>query len=151
MAQGVNENCFLDMGLKGKATTTGFEGQIVVQSLSYSITQTGEFDEESAKNARITNFSPAVIVKEMDQSSPAISKACAEKKLFPKATITFVDGQNKEYFKVTLEQCQISSVNVGFHSGETKPTETISVDYRKAEWKRGTEVASYDLKLNVAA
>ena len=35
MAQGVNENCFLDMGLKGKATTSGFEGQIVAQSLSY--------------------------------------------------------------------------------------------------------------------
>ena len=151
MAQGVNENCFLDMGLKGKATTAGFEGQIVVQSLSYSITQAGEFDEESAKNARITNFSPAVIVKEMDQSSPSISKACADKKLFKKATITFVDGSNKEYFKVTLEDCQISNVSVGFHSGETKPTETISMDYRKAEWKRGTEVASYDLKANTSA
>jgi type VI secretion system Hcp family effector len=133
MAQGVNENCFLDMGLKGKATTKGFEGQIVVDSLSYSITQAGGVDEESAKNARITSFSPAVIVKEMDVSSVSISKACAEKKLFPKATITFVDGQNKEYFKVTLEECQISNVNVGFHSGETKPTETISSAYRKAE------------------
>lgn len=151
MAQGVNENCFLDMGLKGKATTKGFEGQIVVQSLSYSIIQAGEFDEDSAKNGRITSFSPVVIVKEMDVSSVSISKACAEKKLFKKATITFVDGQNKEYFKVTLEDCQISNVNVGFHSGETKPTETLSLDYRKAEWKRGTEVASYDLKQNVGA
>lgn len=151
MPQGVNENCFLDMGLKGKATTKGFEGQIVVNSVSYSITQAGGFDEESAKNARITSFSPAVIVKEMDVSSVSISKACAEKKLFPKATITFVDGQNKENFKVTLEECQISNVNVGFHSGETKPTETISLDYRKAEWKRGTEVASYDLKSNTGA
>lgn len=151
MPQGVNENCFLDMGLKGKATTKGFEGQIVVQSLSYSITQAGEFDESVSKNARITNFSPAVIVKEMDQSSPSISKACAEKKLFPKATIIFVDGQNKEYFKVTLEDCMISNVNVGFHSGETKPTETISLDYRKAEWRFGTDVASYDLKQNVGA
>ena len=148
MTQGVNENCFLDMGLKGQATTRGFEGQIVVQSLSYSITQAGGFDEESAKNARITRFSPAVIVKEVDQSSPSISKASAEKKLFQKATITFVDGQNKEYFKVTLEDCQISNVNVGSHSGETKPTETISLDYRKPEWKVGTQVANFDLKLN---
>lgn len=151
MAQGVNENCFLDMGLKGKATTSGFEGQIVVNKLSFSITQAGEFDEDSNKNARITNFSPAEIDKEMDQSSPSICKACAEKKVFPKATITFVDGSNKEYYKVTLEGCQISKVSVNFHSGETKPTETILLDYRKSEWKRGTEVASYDLKANVAA
>jgi type VI secretion system Hcp family effector len=151
MPQGVNENCFLDMGLKGQATTARFEDQIVVQSRSYSITQAGEFDEENAKNARITSFSPAVIVKEVDRSSPSISKACAEKKRFHKATITFVDGSKKEYFKVTLENCQISNVNVGSHSSETKPTETISLADRKAEWKVDTEVASYDLKQNVGA
>ncbi|GKS57007.1 hypothetical protein YTPLAS18_05340 [Nitrospira sp.] len=151
MAQGINENCFLDAGFTGKATTRGFEGQIVVESLSYSVTQAGQFDESSARNARITSFSPAVIVKDMDQSSPSIYKACAEKKHIPKATITFVDGQNKEYFKVVLEDCIISNVSAGFHSGETKPTETVSLDYRKAEWRRGTEVASYDLKQNVGA
>ena len=151
MAKGINETCFLDAGFKGKATTKGFEGQIVVQSLSYSIAQSGEFEESSARNARITSFAPAVIAKDMDQASPSIYKACAEKKHIPKVTITFVDGQNKEYFKIVLEDCIIRSVSAGFHSGEAKPTETVSLDYRKAEWRRGTEVASYDLKQNVGA
>ena len=50
------------------------------------------------KNARITHFSPAMILKEMDRSSQLIHKACAEKKYISKATITFVNGQNNEYF-----------------------------------------------------
>lgn len=54
-----------------------------------------------------------------------------------------------EYFKVTLEDCQICNVSVGFYSGNTKPTETISLAYRKAEWKVGTEVASYDFEKNM--
>jgi type VI secretion system secreted protein Hcp len=152
MAQGTQENCFLDLpGIAGKSTTSGFEKKIVVQSVSYGIHQAGEFDDAGSKNARITTFSDLTVVKEMDQSSPALARSCAEKKTFPSATLTFVDGSNKEYFKVTLTDVMLSSVNVGYHTGETKPTETITLCYRKAEWKRGTEVASYDLKQNVGA
>lgn len=84
MPQVVRENCFLDMCLKGSATTKGFEGQIIVQSLSYSIAQAGEFDEDSAKNTRITEFAPAMIVKEVDQSTPALAKLVPRRNSFQK-------------------------------------------------------------------
>ena len=44
MAQ--RENAFLKLGsIKGNATTKGFEDQIVFQSMSYGVSQAGEWEE----------------------------------------------------------------------------------------------------------
>jgi type VI secretion system secreted protein Hcp len=88
------------------------------------------------------------IVKEMDSASPSLAQASAMKEQFPKAEIALVSGKDT-YLKVTLENVIISSVSIGFHSGEARPTETISLNYRKATWEWGTAKAGYDLGKNV--
>lgn len=46
MAQ--RENAFLKLGdIKGNATTKGFKKQIVLQSMSYGISQAGECEEDN--------------------------------------------------------------------------------------------------------
>ena len=99
-------------------------------------------------SGNITTFADLVIVKEMDGSSPSLSKACAMKEQFPKAEISLVSGKDV-YCKVTLDDVIVSNVSVGFHSGESRPTETIALRYRAAMWEWGTSKAGYDLRKGV--
>jgi type VI secretion system secreted protein Hcp len=143
------ENAFLKLGdIKGKATTDKFKDQIVFQSMSYGVHQAGEWEEGDRLSGRITTFADMTLVKEMDSSSPSLAQACALKEQFPKAEIALVSGKDT-YLKVTLENVIVSSVSVGFHSGEARPTETISLTYRKATWEWGTAKAGYDLETQV--
>jgi type VI secretion system secreted protein Hcp len=143
------ENAFLKLGsIKGKATTDKFKDQIVFQSMSYGVHQAGEWEEGDRLSGRITTFADLTLVKEMDSSSPSLARACALKEQYPKAEIALVSGKDT-YLKVTLENVIVSSVSIGFHSGEARPTETISLNYRKATWEWGTAKAGYDLGKNV--
>ena len=143
------ENAFLKLGdIKGKATTDKFKDQIVFQSMSYGLNQSGEWEEGDRLSGNITNFQDFTISKEMDAASPSLAKACAVKEQFPKAEISLVSGKDV-YCKITLDDVIVSNVSVGFHSGEARPTETISLRYRAAMWEWGTSKAGYDLRKGV--
>lgn len=149
MAEMRQENAFLKLGdIKGKATTDKYKDQIVFQSMSYGVNQGGEWEEDNRLSGNITTFADLVIVKEMDAASPSLAKACAIKEQIAKAEISLVSGKDV-YCKVSLEDVIVSNVSVGFHSGETRPTETISLRYRAAMWEWGTSKAGYDLRKGV--
>jgi type VI secretion system secreted protein Hcp len=142
------ENAFLKMGsLKGKATTKGYEDQIVFQSMSFGVSQAGEWEDGNKLSGRITNFTDLTISKEMDESSPSLAAACATKEQFPKAEINLVSG-GAVYFKLTLENVIVSSVSLGFHSGEARPTETVSLRFKKYTEEWGSSRAGYNLSTN---
>lgn len=144
------ENAFLKLGnIKGKAQTKGFEDQIVFQSMSYGIHQGGEWEDGGRLSGRTTTFGDFTLVKDMDSSSPSLAQACATKEQIPKAEISLVAAATETYMKVTLENVIITNVSVGFHSGEPRPTETISLKYNKATWEWGTAKGGFDLKQNV--
>jgi type VI secretion system secreted protein Hcp len=143
------ENAFLKLGsIKGKAETKGFTDQIVFQSMSYSVQQAGEWEDGDRLSGRITTFGDLTLVKEMDSSSPSLAQACATKEQFPKAEVSLVAAGKETYLKVTLENVLVTSVAIGFHSGEPRPSETITLSYKKATWEWGTAKAGYDLKQN---
>ena len=149
MAETRQENAFLKLGdIKGKATTEKFKDQIVFNSMGYGVMQSGEWEEGDRLSGNITNFQDFTISKEMDAASPSLAKACAVKEQFPKAEISLVSGKDV-YCKITLDDVIVSNVSVGFHSGEARPTETISLRYRAAMWEWGTSKAGYDLRKGV--
>ena len=149
MAELKQENAFLKLGsIKGKGTTKGFENQIVFQSMSYGVNQAGEWEEGDKLSGRITTFADLTLVKDMDAASPSLAQACATKEQFPKAEIALVSGKDA-YLKITLENVIVSNVSIGFHSGEARPSETVSLRYQKSTWEWGTAKAGYDLKQNV--
>jgi len=143
------ENAFLKLGsIKGKAETKGFQDQIVFQSMSYSVHQAGEWEDGDRLSGRITTFGDLTLVKDMDSSSPSLAQACATKEQFPKAEVSLVAAGKETYLKVTLENVLVTSISIGFHSGEPRPSETVSLSYKKATWEWGTAKAGYDLKQN---
>ncbi len=149
MAEIKQENAFLKLGsIKGKATTDKYKDQIVFQSMTYGVSQAGEWEEGDRLSGRITTFGDFSLVKEMDVSSPSLAQACATKEQFPKAEISLAAAGQDSFLKVGLENVIVANVSVGFNSGDARPIETVSLSYRKATWEWGTAKGGYDLATN---
>ena len=144
----IEQNGFLNIGdgaIKGNATVSGYEDQIVVQSVSYGISQAGEWEEGEQITGRVTMFGDLNVTKVMDNGSPALAHACAMKTQFDNAVLNLVAGTDA-YLTLTCEKVIVTSVQVGYSTGDTRPTENITLSYRKATWRYGTATTSYDLE-----
>jgi type VI secretion system secreted protein Hcp len=120
------EHLFLKLGdIKGKATTSGFKDQIVLQNLSYGISQGGSWEEGTQLSGRITTFSDVSCVKFMDVASPSLATACAAK-----------------------QQVLVTSVSTAISAGEGHPSESFTLSFRKGTWEYGTARGGYDLETN---
>ena len=146
-AAAIEQNGFLNIGdgaIKGNATVNGYEDQIVVQSVSYGVSQAGEWEEGEQITGRVTTFGEMSINKVQGNSSPLLFHASAMKTQFDKAELNLVAGTDA-YLTVTLEKVIITNVQAGWSSGDTRPTENFTMSYRKATWRYGTNTRSYDL------
>jgi type VI secretion system secreted protein Hcp len=142
------QNSFLDFdggAIPGNATVSGYEDQVVVQAVSYGVSQAGEWEEGEEITGRVTTFGDMTITKVMDNGSPALAVACAKKTQYDKAELNLVAGSDA-YLTVTLEKIIVTSISVGYSAGENRPTETITLSYRKATWRYGTATTSFDLQ-----
>jgi len=143
----IEQNGFLNIGagaIPGNATVSGFEDQTVVQAVSYGVSQAGEWEEGEQITGRVTNFGDLCVTKVMDNGSPALAHACAMKTQFDDCVLNLVAGTDA-YLEVTCEKVIVTNVNVDYNTGDTRPTETITLSYRKATWRYGTATTSYDL------
>jgi len=141
------QNSFLnfdDGAIPGNATVSGYEDQVVVQAVSYGVSQAGEWEEGEEITGRVTTFGDMTITKMMDNGSPALAVACAKKTQYNKAELNLVAGSDA-YLTVTLEKIIVTSISVGYSAGENRPTETITLSYRKATWRYGIATTSFDL------
>ena len=143
------EYIFLKLGdIKGKATSEKFKDQIVLQNISYGISQGGSWKEGSQLSGRITTFSDLSCVKLMDVASPSLATACATKEQFPKAEISVTAGTKDAYYKLTLEKVIITSISTSISAGESEPAESFTISFRKGTWEYGTAKGGYDLETN---
>lgn len=148
MALGITEqNAFLNIGdgaIKGNATVSGYNDQTVVQAVRYGVSQAGEWEEGEQITGRVTMFGELSVTKFMDKGSPALAHACSMKTQYDKAVLNLVAGTDP-YLTVTLEKVMVTNVQVGWDSSDIRPTETITLSYRKATWRYGTSTHFYDL------
>ncbi len=148
MAQ--QEYIFLKLGdIKGVATSDGFKEQIVLQNMSYGISQGGHWEEQDKLSGRITNFTDLSCVKLLDVSSPALATACALKTQYKDAVVSVTSGTKQAYYKLTLEKVIITNISTSISSGESEPHESFTLSFRTGVWEYGTAKGGYDLDLNV--
>ncbi len=144
----IEQNGFLDIdggAIKGNATVSGYEDQIVVQSVSYGVSQAGEWEEGEQITGRVTMFGDLSISKVMDNGSPALAHACAMKTQYDKVELNLVAGTDA-YLTLTCEKVIVTNVGVDYTTGDTRPNENITLSYRKATWRYGTATTSYNLE-----
>ena len=143
------EYIFLKLGdIKGKATSETHKDQIVLQNMSYGISQGGQWEAGDLLSGRITTFSDLSCAKLMDVASPSLATACALKTQFPKAEIAVTSGTKEAYYKLTLEKVIVTSISTSISGGEAHPQESFTLSFRKGTWEYGTAKGGYDLEAN---
>ena len=143
------EYIFLKLGdIKGKATSDKFKDQIVLQHMSYGVSQAGQWEEQNQLSGRITHFTDLSCVKLMDVASPSIATACATKQQFKEAVISVTSGTKDAYYKLTVENVIITNISTSIGAGEPHPQESFTISFRKGTWEYGTSKGGYDLATN---
>jgi type VI secretion system secreted protein Hcp len=120
-------------GIDGEANAPGVMNAIELQAFSvghsrYNLTAPPALQE-------------MVLVKVLDKSSPKLAESCATGRHIPQAILTCrkAGGATNDFYTITLEDCLISSYSVSgggaSGGGDPLPTESISLNYTKIEWK----------------
>ncbi|OAI42997.1 Hcp1 family type VI secretion system effector [bacterium SCGC AG-212-C10] len=152
-------------GVKGESADDKHKGAIEIESFSWGVANASSQGRGGGGGSGKASFQDFSFVKREDSSSPLLFLKCATGEHIKKAVL-FVrkaGGDQQDYYKVTLEDCIISSFAQAA-DGEPRgdvPSDSFSLNYSKIEYIHrsspsdgtvGTEVrASWDLKQNKGA
>ena len=150
-------------GIKGESKDSKHKDTIEVESFSWGATQSGSFSSGGGGGAGKVTFQDLHCTSTVNSASPLLAKACATGQHIKKATL-FVrkaGGSQEDFYKVTLEDCLISSYQTGGSShGEALPVDQYSLNFAKIEFKYQEQKADgtlggavemkYDLKARKA-
>jgi type VI secretion system secreted protein Hcp len=150
-------------GIKGESTDSKHKGEIEIESYSFGLTNTGSFADApgAGGGSGKVHFQDMHFSKHVDSSSPLLKLACASGQHIKEALLVCrkAGGDQQEYLKVKLNDCLVSSYQIGGHGGDNLiPTDQFSINFAKcnveympqdASGKVGNAVrAGWDLKAN---
>lgn len=149
-------------GIKGEATDKDHKDEIVIQSYSFSVSQTGSGVGTAGGHAGgKASFGDLAIMKSLDAASPNLYVACAKGTIMKTGVMTVrrAGGDNPvEYLKIELEDVMITSIAPSGSASDV-PFESVSLAYGKIKWTykqqdpttggaSGDVAAGWDLKTN---
>lgn len=138
-------------GLKGEAgstrNTVNQQNWIDVDDIAHAIGMPTQPQTGSARQRSRAIAETFTISKPVDEHSPALSRAVATGKVFPKITLKNEVGSKS--YSVTLYNARLSAFNQSSEA-DSWPTETFSLNYERITWHytEGStkETASWDFK-----
>jgi type VI secretion system secreted protein Hcp len=118
-------------GIKGESADDKHKGEIDVLAWSWGASQSGTMHTGGGGGAGKANFQDVSVTKWIDKSSHALLKAVAVGQHIKSAMLTVRKAGEKplEYYKLTMNDCLISSVSTGGSGGEDRLTENISINF----------------------
>jgi len=123
-------------GIKGESVDSKHKDEIVVESFSWGVTNSGAGYAGSAGRATgKATPSDFTVMKKIDKSSPDLFAACASGKHTPTMVLTIrkAGGTPLEYLKYKFHEVMVSSYQAGGSAGGDLPTESVSFNYAKVE------------------
>ena len=84
----------------------------------------------------------------MHMATTALQNACALKTQIPTAEFAVTAGTKDAYYKLILDNVIITSISTSISAGETHPSESFTISFRKARWEYGSAKGGYDLAKN---
>src|SRR6266704_1899675 len=106
-------------GIKGESQDKKHKDEIEIESYSLGLTNTGSFSQApgAGGGSGKVNFQDASFSKKLDRSSPLLNLACATGQNIKEALLVCrkAGGNQEEYLKIKLNDCLISSYQVGGH------------------------------------
>lgn len=132
----------------------GIEGEMQIESWSWGATQMGaSHGGGGGGGAGKVSINDFHFTKRMDKTSPMLFLACATGQHIKNAVLMarLADGTadgTRDYMVVKFKDLLISSYQTGGSSDGGAPTDEISLNFAKVEYKVGPTTVSYDLKAN---
>jgi type VI secretion system secreted protein Hcp len=123
-------------GIKGESVDAKHKDEIVLESFSWGVSNSGAGYAGSAGRATGKSApSDFSVVKKVDKSSPDLFAACASGKHTGtmQVTIRKAGGEPLEYLVYKFSEVMVSSYQAGGSSGGDLPVETVSFNYSKVE------------------
>jgi len=123
-------------GIGGNVTAAGYEGQVKIDTASFSVTRDVSMEAGNMSNRESgkPSFSGVSLSKSADGASAAFFKSSILGAAGKKATLRFVQtGDNdelKEFISYELENCIVSHFSFSA-SGDDLPYESINLSYSK--------------------
>jgi type VI secretion system secreted protein Hcp len=125
-------------GIKGESVDKTHKDEIVIESFSWGVANSGAGYAGSAGRATgKSSPSDFSIVKKIDKASPDLFAACASGKHTKDMLVTLrkAGGTPLEYLTYKFSDVMVSSYQAGGSSGGDLPVESISFNYAKVEIK----------------
>lgn len=153
-------------GAAGEAKDQNHPDWIKLVSLSHTITRPVASTAGSHRASDRATLGDLVCVKELDASSPKLFEFACQGKAIPKIEVDITtsvgEGGEKTLMRITLTDTIISNTSLsGQFGGNHHPTESVSFNFAKIEWKytkynslgaSGGDVASnWDVQKNAKA
>ena len=120
---------------KGAVATVEIEGQqLEVYSWSWGVSQVPA-TTGGGGGAGKASFQDLHFVAKVSKASPVLFQACATGKHLPTVIITARNDKGQQYLVLKLEDCLISSYSTGGSSGDSIPTESLSISFAKVDYR----------------
>ena len=131
----------------GGCTQAGREGSI--EALAFEHELQLPKDPVSSKAQGVRRHKPVKFLKEFDQASPLLYKACCEGQLLQEVRIDWytgdASGKDVVYFTHVLNNCRVTQVRARMHNTHDPQTkdlgheEEVEIVYSKISWRHEGE------------
>jgi type VI secretion system secreted protein Hcp len=124
-------------GLDGESTDEGHKNWILIESMSSGISRSINSGAKDNERRGATHVSDVTISRQIDKSSVPLQVKAASGDLIDEVEIHFCQessGKREPFLKYKLAKVIVSSYSVGIASGESKPHESISLNFSKVDW-----------------
>lgn len=122
--------------ISGMSEHKDFAGQIMCESFSWGMTQTTNFGSSTGGGAGRVNMGDLTFVHKVDKASPKLMIACCTGQHLKDAVLTCRKAGGAapvDFFKITLTDVIVSSVQPSGSNQDDTPTEVVSLAF--AEYK----------------
>ncbi len=136
-------------GIKGESNDSKHKDTIEIESFSWGASNQGSFAAGGGGGAGKVNFQDIHFTTKVNKGSPMLIKACATGQHLKKAVLYVRKGggDQQEFYKVTLEDCLVSSYQSGGHDaqGAQVPTDQFALNFAKIEFTYAPQKADGSL------
>ena len=134
---------------KSSITFTVGDQSTAISSYSWGATNSGSAHAGGGAGAGKVSVQDFHMVKEQDAMSVSLARATFRGEHLPAAAVTFNNGVFTSAF--CFEDVLVSSFQTGATSGQDRPVDQFSLNFRQVGFKVGTESFNWDIAENGGA
>ncbi|MES2355042.1 MAG: type VI secretion system tube protein Hcp [Pseudomonadota bacterium] len=132
----MSTDMFIKIGnIEGEAIDSVHKKEIDILGWSWGMSNSGSAHSGSGAGAGKASVQDLTFTKFLDKSTPNLMMACVKGTHFPEADLTIRKAGETplEYVKIKLTEVLVTAVSAGGGNGQTRLTETITLNFAKFE------------------